>query len=131
MEGDPVAKGSMRAYAVKRGRGWRGVLTHSEQSKRWEQQIRAQVKWEGERLNGPLMVDLTFLVARPKTVSRKYPSVVPDIDKLVRAVLDGLQGTKREPGVIQDDSRVVNLSSRKRYVEMLEVAGVLIKVWEL
>lgn len=59
-------------------------------------------------------VSITFLFVRPPSVSEKkrpLPSVMPDIDKLARAVLDGLTAG----GVVTDDARVVDLHARKRY----------------
>jgi Holliday junction resolvase RusA-like endonuclease len=53
---------------------------------------------------------------------------VGDIDKLCRAVLDALQPSKTEPGVMDDDSLVVTLSASKVYGEE---AGVTVEVREL
>ena len=37
-------------------------------------------------------MDLVFIFNKPKTVKRNEPYVRPDLDKLIRAVLDGLTG---------------------------------------
>ena len=55
-------------------------------------------------------VHLTFVMLKPKTVKRVEPFVRPDIDKLVRAVLDGLTGVAYE-----DDQQVVKLTAIKEY----------------
>jgi crossover junction endodeoxyribonuclease RusA len=64
-----------------------------------------------EPMDGALEVELWFYLPRPSSVSRMYPTVIPDTDKLCRAVLDGL--TKGE--AIVDDSRVIDLHAYKRY----------------
>lgn len=63
-------------------------------------------------LDEPLSLTLMFYMPRGKTVTRKYPSVKPDIDKLVRAVLDGMTGR-----LFIDDSRIIDVIARKRYAD--------------
>lgn len=55
-------------------------------------------------------VHLTFVMLKPKTVNRSEPYIRPDIDKLARAVLDGLTGVAYE-----DDQQVVKLTAVKEY----------------
>ena len=115
VEGVPQAKGSMRAYAKRVAENtYRGILTHSAASKQWEAEIRLQLPAQAP-LDGAIQAELEFVLPRGKTVTRDRPSVVPDLDKLVRAVLDALQTTKKLPGVITDDSRITELTARKRY----------------
>lgn len=64
-----------------------------------------------EPMDGALEVELWFYLPRPSSISRMYPTVMPDTDKLCRAVLDGLT----KGGAIVDDSRVVDLHAYKRY----------------
>ena len=91
-------------------------------------------------LEGPLGVEVTLTVARPKTVTRDWPSkkanqrgVGGDIDKLARAVLDGLT----ESGVFGDDSQVVELTARKAYpdtpgaVDRLDRPGAVIRIYPI
>lgn len=61
--------------------------------------------------DGPLSVDLLFVIPRKKTVTRELPTVPPDLDKLTRAVFDALTLAK----VWADDALVVDLSAHKRY----------------
>lgn len=59
-------------------------------------------------------VQIQFLVPRPASVpesKRKYPSVMPDLDKMVRATLDAL----KEAGVYKDDSLVIKIWAIKQY----------------
>ena len=55
---------------------------------------------------------LEFQLRRPRTVRREYPTVPPDLDKLIRAVLDSLSGI-----AYIDDSQVVEIIARKSYAE--------------
>ena len=64
-----------------------------------------------EPMDGALEVELWFYLPKPSSVSRRYPVVMPDLDKLARAVNDGLT----KGGAIVDDSRIVNLLVYKRY----------------
>ena len=64
-----------------------------------------------EPMDGALEVELWFYLPRPSSVSRDYPIVMPDVDKLVRSCLDGMT----KGGAIVDDSRVVDLHAYKRY----------------
>ena len=83
-------------------------------------------KWGGkDALTGPIMVDVTFEVARPqshygtgrnegklKPSSPEHLITRPDyVDKGLRLLLDALDIA----GVIVDDSQVVQAHSRKRY----------------
>jgi Holliday junction resolvase RusA-like endonuclease len=64
-----------------------------------------------EPIDGALEVELWFYLPRPSSVSRDYPTVMPDLDKLVRSVGDGLT----QGGAIADDARIVDLHAYKRY----------------
>jgi Holliday junction resolvase RusA-like endonuclease len=59
------------------------------------------------------MVRITFYLSRPKSAPKKkvVPAGRPDIDKLARAVLDGLT----EGGAWLDDGQVVTLHASKVY----------------
>jgi Holliday junction resolvase RusA-like endonuclease len=51
---------------------------------------------------------------RPKTVQdRALPSVMPDLDKLIRAVADSLT----DAGIYADDSRIVRINAAKVYAD--------------
>lgn len=61
-------------------------------------------------LDEPVKVVYTFFLPRPKQPKwGQYPASKPDLDKLVRAVNDGLT----DAGVWRDDSLVVELVARK------------------
>jgi len=68
-------------------------------------------------------VEMDFVMLKPKSAKRRFPSVKPDLDKLVRAVLDGLTGVAYE-----DDSQVILIQASKTYGEN---QGVWIKIEQI
>ena len=63
-----------------------------------------------EKAQQGVEIHLTFVLKKPKTVTRDEPFIRPDIDNLARAVLDGLTGVAYE-----DDEQVVKLIATKEY----------------
>lgn len=91
-------------------------------------------------LAGSLVARLAFVMPRPRghygtgrnadrlrASAPAYPSALPDLDKLCRAVLDGLT----DGGAWKDDGQVVTLHATKRYALPGAVPGVLIEIGEL
>lgn len=72
---------------------------------------------------GPVYVWLVFRLPRPRTVKRTLPHVKPDLDKLVRAMLDGVTDAK----VWADDSQVVYLSAKKLYADDNPYVAVMVQ----
>ncbi len=113
VRGIPAPQGSKRAFI----KGDRAVVVDANPKtlKDWRAAVagRLQSEWHGAPMDGALSVELNFALLRPKSVSEKrrpHPTVMPDLDKLVRAVLDALTGI-----VIVDDARVVELHATKEY----------------
>lgn len=120
VRGPPVPQGSLRAFVVK----GKARLTHDKAGPiaDWRHAIRAAAEpaLPPELWTGPVMVRIGFHLDRPKSEPthagrgknrheiRTYPDRRPDLDKLVRAVLDALTGT-----VWKDDSQVVALTADK------------------
>jgi crossover junction endodeoxyribonuclease RusA len=119
--GKPATKGSAKAFAyIPKGGGKprASVVNNDPRCKSWQGVINLHA-YQAMRglglLEGAVKVRLVFELLRPKSVSEKkrpHPSVRPDIDKLVRAGLDGLTGT-----VYRDDQQVVELGVVKMYSE--------------
>jgi len=83
-------------------------------------------QWGGRPLiDGPVGVRMTFVLRRPKTVKREFPTSKRDGDgdKHERAAMDGLTGT-----VLVDDSLVVCCSWSKVYAEAGGFVGVRVAV---
>jgi len=113
--GVPVPKGSMRHIG-------NGRMIDQTNVKPWMSAVRATSlalrSSPEDIINVPVGIGITFYFPRPKAAkNRIYPHMrsVGDLDKLCRAVLDGLQPTKTEPGLLADDSLVVDLWAKKRY----------------
>jgi len=112
--GDPVPQGSKRAV-IHRSTGRAVVFDDNSGGLRsWRSQIvdaaRAELNGEAPDL-GPVRVTLMFFLRQPKRPKASVPITKPDVDKLARAVLDGMT----DAGVIRDDSQVTTLTARKRY----------------
>jgi crossover junction endodeoxyribonuclease RusA len=63
---------------------------------------------------GPIALSIILMMPRPASVSekkRKWPSVRPDLDKMIRGVCDAL----KEAGIYKDDAQVVQINAEKRY----------------
>ena len=65
---------------------------------------------EVKKIEGPVRMSLDFYLSKGHTVKRLLPTVPPDLDKLIRAVLDALTGI-----AYQDDAQVVELLTSKKY----------------
>ena len=119
--GNPAPQGSKRHVGG-------GVLVESSKAVApWRADVRAGLL-EPEGMpkatfeNRAVAVHLEFALRRPKsTPKRKTPPAIkrPDLDKLVRAVLDAIGSA----GVWRDDSQVIFLTAMKRLVEFEEAPG--------
>lgn len=132
--GDPVPQGSMRAFVVK----GRAVLTSTSKNlKPWRAKVAeaAANASDGQMFASKTCVSVTciFRMRRPQSHCRadgtvkpsapSQPCTRPDIDKLARAILDGLTGV-----LFDDDSQVTTLKLLKTYAEPRRDSGVHIHV---
>jgi Holliday junction resolvase RusA-like endonuclease len=108
--GTPVPQGSVNNY---RGR----IVGVTPKLRDWRLKIRTATlaRHKGDPLDGPITVSLVFQLAPPQRPRWPLPAVKPDLDKLIRAVLDSLSTTKQLRGVITDDARVVQITAAKTY----------------
>lgn len=132
--GRPAPQGSKRYLGKPGGKGV--AVESSKAVAPWRADIREHISrcWPYLRpaspdtaATGPLAVCLEFVMPRPaSTPKRRTPPAVkrPDLDKLVRAVLDAVGSA----GVWRDDSQVVYLSASKRLAELGETPGCHIRV---
>lgn len=109
--GTPAPQGSKVAY----GRG-RVVDANAERLKPWREAVKqAAVDQMGARLplEGPCVVTATFYLPRPQSAPKRvlWPVKKPDIDKLLRAALDGFT----DAGVFGDDAQVIDIRGCKRF----------------
>jgi Holliday junction resolvase RusA-like endonuclease len=137
--GEAAPAGSKRAFRNPHS-GRIMVTDASKGSKPWKARVAATAveHFEGELLDGPLVLELSFFRPRPKThygsgrnsavvkpSAPSYPATRPDVLKLARGVEDALTGV-----VWRDDAQIVDEVLRKRYgsparceVTIRELAG--------
>lgn len=115
--GLPAPQGSKRHLG-------RGVMVESSRRvKPWREAVKAAAleatHGRALRLDGPLSVEITFLMPRPNRPKSARPDRMPDLSKLVRSTEDALT----DAGVWADDARVVDIVARKVYAETGETCG--------
>jgi Holliday junction resolvase RusA-like endonuclease len=144
VRGVPVPQGSKRAL-VHRSTGRAVVIEQAGQRhKDWRQDVKAAACEAMDRagvgfitLAGPVGVSLCFTMHKPKSAPktrRIWPSKRPDLDKLVRNVLDAITGE-----IIADDAQVIGAIVDETYpCESsifgrlgMEVPGVTVHVWQI
>lgn len=135
VQGIPAPKGSAKAY-MRPGMKFPVVTHDNPKTKPWEQAIRAAAIEAGcqATYTGPVWVRVVFLFPRPKghyrangvEIRASAPTThttKPDLDKLVRALLDGLNAQ-----AFVDDNQVVEVTARKRYARAEEQVGAHIEI---
>lgn len=124
--GIPAPKGSTKAFLNKWTHRVVVMADNREPQKAWQSTVSLAAR---SAVATPIVdgvsIDMTFIMPRPKTLPKKIREHLkkPDIDKLVRAVLDGLTGI-----AFKDDSEVTGILARKKYLEFGESTGCQIKI---
>ena len=106
VEGTPIPQGSMKHIG-------NGRMIHSRATDlaTWRALISIAAKNAGcKPIDSPISITLVFRLKKPKTVRREFPTVPPDLDKLIRGVLDGLTDA-----AYLDDSQVIDINAKKVY----------------
>lgn len=122
--GDPIGK--------QRPRVVNGHAYTPEKTKDYEKRIKlAFYAAGGKTLTGPVTVSVAAWYRVPKSVSKAKQTAMlagdlkplkrPDIDNVVKAILDGVNGI-----AFKDDSQVVKLTAYKAYAEN---PGVLVEIF--
>lgn len=118
VRGVPVPQGSTRAFIPK---GWnRPIITAANsKTKPWRQEIAGCALAEMERqglskIGRQVGVKITayFSFPRPQSLKKSVTekTTKPDVDKLLRSLLDALTGV-----VFEDDSQVVMIAAKKGF----------------
>lgn len=123
--GIPVGQGNHRATRT-------GIIYETTKNhKPWRDSVGWAARESGVRLAGPVDVEIVFTLPKPKSRPKRrvtYPDRKPDIDKLVRPVLDSLTAA----GTIEDDARVISLKASKVFpgesCDALDVPGAIIRI---
>jgi Holliday junction resolvase RusA-like endonuclease len=113
IDGEPAPQGSKSGF-IKNGRVV--MVESSKKVKPWREAVAAQTSSQLENLydfpmTKPVEIALVFHLPKPKTVTRKWPAVKPDLDKLIRSTFDGLT----TGGLYTDDALVIAVSASKQY----------------
>lgn len=124
VEGVPIPQGS-KTVASGGGKSWLRDA-NGKKLKPWRALI-AEAADLGVTFDVPVVVEAVFYMPRPKKPKFDVPAVKPDIDKLARALLDGM----KVGGLISDDSRVTRLVAEKRYSDVINKVGVRVEVREV
>jgi Holliday junction resolvase RusA-like endonuclease len=109
IDGEPAPQGSKTGF-IKNGRVV--MIESSKKVKPWREAVAAQTQAKVLcALQNPVEIALVFHLPKPKTVTRKWPAVKPDLDKLIRSTFDGLT----TGGLYTDDALVIAVSASKQY----------------
>jgi len=111
--GEPVGKG--------RPRFWQGHAVTPPKTKAYEKEVaRIYKMYGGEMMSGPVRIAVTAWYRIPKSASKKLkhqmeigevrPTKKPDIDNVMKIIMDGLTGVAYE-----DDKQVVEFRIDKFY----------------
>lgn len=128
IEGRPAPKGSRIAGKTKEGKPY--TYPASKYESKWVAAVAEathQIMRHRQTPVPPYSVDLTFLIAVTRPRNRKRAGPWPtqhDIDKLARAVVDGLV----KGNAMEDDRHVTELRVRKRWTREGEQSGVIADV---
>ena len=129
--GRPSPQGSMRAFNSRVVQG--GSPASRQRLTLWRKAVAEELarRHKGGPYTGPCGVSVTFAfdvpASRRKGAIEQQPrSVAPDLDKLVRAVLDAATAAR----VWLDDAQVAQLIANKTEVLSGE-PGAIIHIWEL
>lgn len=125
---EPVAQGRPRIIYI----GKKPSVKDPEKSKQFKELCAdlARVYMNNAKMvkfeqHVPLEAMLEFRIPRPIRMEkgRTLPVVRPDLDNYVKAVKDALNGI-----CYHDDSQIVDLIARKRYVEPGSPAGIRVEI---
>ena len=126
--GDPAPQGSKRVF------NGRVVEAAGQKLKVWRKAIATAcqdiVTEEHSLLLGPVRGEGVFYLPRPASVSikkRPYPIVPPDLDKLLRGLLDGIGQSEVIWG---DDSQVIEIEAAKLYADD-HAPGAVVSIYAL
>jgi Holliday junction resolvase RusA-like endonuclease len=131
--GEPVPQGSTKSFYIEKLN--RVVTTHGNRNtERWRQRIAAEAQrcnevrestFFCEDRNCGYIVRLHFQFSKPKSMPKKrhLNTKRPDLDKLIRAVLDGITGV-----LIPDDAQVIGIAASKSYCDGSHQPGLTISI---
>lgn len=106
--GTPKPQGSSRAFVV----GGKARITSAGKDNGWRDSVAREARvFAAEQFTGPIRVDITFNMPRPKSRPKSHHgwhTTSPDIDKLLRSVFDGITAS----GLWRDDALVCEVHAK-------------------
>jgi Holliday junction resolvase RusA-like endonuclease len=137
--GHPAPQGSKR-LGINRKTGRAVVLDDCDRTKSWRNAVHVSsmvaTHCKRPKHDGPLIGSIVFTMPRAKSLRKadvnfSYPSMKPDVDKLLRCTCDALTTS----GVIADDARIVKFTNLAKVYpgsddeDALSQPGAVIKLW--
>lgn len=109
IDGLPASQGSKRHV----GRGI--MIEANKQLPAWRKAIEDEAReiHKGEPIDQPVIVRADFFLPKPKRPRWLVPATALDLDKLQRALGDGLE----KGGVLKNDARIVTWVATKHYAK--------------
>lgn len=128
VRGNPAAQGSHKYVGHRKGRAV--LIESSKRLPAWRIAVQDAALQHLQPIppGVPVRVEIHFVMPRPKSLPKSRPTPpavkrIGDLDKLCRAILDGLDGP-----AYADDSQVTVLVADKRIAEPGEEPGARINV---
>lgn len=116
-----------KAVPLARARFSRGHAYTPLKSRNYEQRVKLLAK-KAMGLNKPTSAPIAIVLEeiRQHKVKRGWCDKRPDLDNIVKALLDGMNGV-----VYRDDGQVAIIKAAKRYVNKGERPRVIVKIFSL
>jgi Holliday junction resolvase RusA-like endonuclease len=121
---DPVAKGRPRISTI-HGKAFAFTPKETVVAERTMAVFAREAMAGKAPLTGVLEVSVHFVLRKPQSVKREYPTTKPDLDNYVK-MLDAFNGILWE-----DDSQVVHITAKKKYCEEGVKPYILVKLFQL
>lgn len=119
---DPAPQGSKKYVGTRRTAAGNNIPLIVESSPKlpaWRKAVSDAVKQamidsgDLSKFEGAVKLEAVFYLTRRPSVKREYPTVPPDLDKVLRSLMDGI--TAKGEGVWGDDAQVVRIEVSKKY----------------
>lgn len=127
VDGVPIPQGS-KTVARGGGKAWLRDANGVKLAP-WRRRVAdaaAEAASVGQSFDCPVWLVAVFYLPAPKRPRWWVPAVKPDLDKLMRALGDGIV----DGGLIRDDSRITVLALMKRYATETNPPGVRVLIME-
>jgi len=119
---DPAPQGSKKYVGTRRtaaGNNIPLIIESSPKLPAWRKAVSDAViqamqdSGDLSKFDGAVKLEAVFYLTRKPSVKREWPIVPPDLDKVLRSLMDGI--TAKGQGVWGDDAQVVRIEVSKKY----------------